>query len=102
MGAEVDLVAVRHARGSRSFALCVDGRPAAYGWVSTGSEWIGEVRVEIRPPKGEAYVWNCVTLAEHRRRGMFGALLRQLATRLQAEGLGRRWRRRARPAASRV
>jgi hypothetical protein len=91
MAVEAPLVALRHRRGCRSFALCVEERPAAYGWVSTDPEWIGEARLTLRPGAREAYVWNCLTLERHRRRGMFGSLLRQLSTRLQAEGLTRLW-----------
>jgi GNAT superfamily N-acetyltransferase len=91
MGLEGDLVSHRLERGCRAFAVCVDDRPAAYCWVSTGPEWIGEIRLQLRPAGGEAYLWNCFTLDPHRRRGMFQALLVQVAARLKAEGTRRLW-----------
>ncbi|HVD02460.1 MAG TPA: GNAT family N-acetyltransferase [Candidatus Dormibacteraeota bacterium] len=91
MGSESDLVATRLGRGCRAFVACLGDEVAAYGWVSSSPEWIGEVRLQICPGEGEAYLWNCVTLGPHRRRGFFGALIEQVAARLQAEGLSRLW-----------
>ncbi|MDQ6741776.1 MAG: GNAT family N-acetyltransferase, partial [Candidatus Dormibacteraeota bacterium] len=71
MGAEGDLVLARLARGCRCLAVRSGGEVAGYGWLSTGPEWIGELGLEIRPAPGEIYVWNCVTLPAHRRRGLF-------------------------------
>jgi hypothetical protein len=63
----------------------------AYGWVSTGPEWIGELGLEIRPAAGEAYVWNCVTVPSHRYRGCFRALLVHLTRTAREEGVPRLW-----------
>ncbi len=63
----------------------------AYGWLSSGPEWIGELGLELRSAPGEAYVWNCLTLPAHRRRGVFSALLRGMATQARIEGLVRLW-----------
>jgi GNAT superfamily N-acetyltransferase len=62
-----------------------------YGWLSAKSEWIGEVELEISPAAGEAYIWNCVTLAPHRRKGVFRSLVTSLVAQGRAEGLGRLW-----------
>jgi len=67
------------------------GEIAGYGWLSTGPEWIGELGIEIRPGPGEIYVWNCVTLPAHRRRGLFRALLQTAVESARREGLGRLW-----------
>src|SRR6266851_5725936 len=75
MGDEGDLVEVRLARGCRCFGGWIDGELAGYGWLSTGSEWIGELELEIRPSVGEGYIWNCFTLADKRRRGVLRAVL---------------------------
>jgi len=91
MGHEGDRVGPRHARGCRSFAAIDGGRLVSYGWLSTGPEWIGELGLEIVPSAGEAYVWNCVTLAPHRRRGRYRALLEGIVSRARAEGLARLW-----------
>jgi ribosomal protein S18 acetylase RimI-like enzyme len=62
-----------------------------YGWVSTAAEWIGEPQLEIRPARGEAYIWNCATLPAHRRKGVFGAVLRTIKAQLKGDGLSRVW-----------
>jgi GNAT superfamily N-acetyltransferase len=86
MGAEGDLAATRLARGSRCFAVWLDESLGGYGWLSTGPEWIGELQLEIKPRDREGYVWNCVTLREHRRRGVFRSLVTGIS--LVARGLG--------------
>jgi hypothetical protein len=91
MGPDGDLAGPRLDRGCRAFAGWRDGGLVAFGWLSTGPEWIGELGLEIRPATGEGYIWNCVTLAPHRRQGHFQALLRCLAAHAHGEGLSRLW-----------
>jgi hypothetical protein len=91
MGSEGELVALRLARGCRCFTAFAGDEIAAYGWLSTGAEWIGEIRLEIKPEAGEAYVWNCLTLAAHRRHGMFRSMLVRISSVLQEEGATRLW-----------
>ncbi len=91
MGADGDLAAVRLDRGCRAFGGWKEDALVAFGWVSTGAEWIGELGLEIRPGPGEAYIWNCVTLEPHRRQGYFQALVRCIAAQAHAEGLSRLW-----------
>jgi GNAT superfamily N-acetyltransferase len=91
MGAEGDLVDLRLSRGCRAFVGYAAGEVVAFGWLSSGAEWIGELGVEIRPPAGEAYVWNCFTLPAHRHRGYFRALLGQMVAITRDEGTSRLW-----------
>jgi GNAT superfamily N-acetyltransferase len=91
MGPDGDLVQARLARGCRCFAVRRDGELAGYGWLSTGPEWIGELELEITPGAGEAYIWNCFTLAQHRRRGVLRALLAGIRARAQSDGIARVW-----------
>jgi hypothetical protein len=91
MGSEGDLVSTRLARGCRCFAAFEGGEIAGYGWLSTQPEWIGEIQVEITPGPGEGYIWNCVTLTEHRRRGVFASMLVGLTAWGRGEGLTRMW-----------
>jgi len=91
MGAEGDLVATRMARGCRCFGVWVGGELAGYGWMSTKPEWIGELELTITPRAGEGYIWNCFTLAPHRRRGVLRALLAGIRERARDEGLSRLW-----------
>jgi GNAT superfamily N-acetyltransferase len=91
MGQEGDLVSLRLARGCRCFVVRVHDELAAYGWLSTGPEWIGELGLEIRPAAAEAYIWNCVTLPAQRRRGLFRTLLSALIRQARHDQLSRLW-----------
>jgi GNAT superfamily N-acetyltransferase len=91
MEAESGLVPGRLARGSRCFGAWVGHELVGYGWLSTRSEWIGEVELEIHLPAGEAYVWNCVTLARHRRKGVFRSVVTAIVGQAHKEGLARLW-----------
>lgn len=75
MGPDGDLVEPRLARGCLCFAVWIDGAVAGFGWLSTGPEWIGELQLEIKPRQREGYIWNCVTLPEHRQKGVFRSLV---------------------------
>jgi len=91
MGPEGDLVAIRLQRRCRCFGAWSGDQLVAYGWLSSGPEWIGELGLEIRPGPGEAYVWNCVTLPDQRRRGVFRNLLQCVVRTAAEEGLQRLW-----------
>jgi len=91
MGEEASLVRPRFARGCRCFAVMIDASVAGYGWLSTRPEWIGELQLEITPNPGEAYIWNCATVAEHRRKGIFRSLLGGIYETARGEGIKRLW-----------
>jgi hypothetical protein len=91
MGREASLVRPRFARGVRCFAVMVDGSIAGYGWLSTQPEWIGELQLEINPGPGNGYIWNCATVVEQRRKGIFRALLVGISNLALADGLRRLW-----------
>jgi hypothetical protein len=91
MASEGELAGLRMARGCRCFAAIEGDSVTAYGWLSISAEWIGEIRLEITPAAGEAYVWNCLTLPAHRRQGMFRAVLVRISSVLKAEGVTRLW-----------
>jgi GNAT superfamily N-acetyltransferase len=91
MEPEGDLVAERLSRGCRCFAVWVEGAVAGYGWLSTSPEWIGEIQLEIAPKAGEGYIWNCFTLPEHRRQGVFRSMVKGITAVGAREGLTRMW-----------
>jgi len=91
MGPEGDLVDARLARGCRCFAVLTGGAVAGYGWLSAGPEWIGEIQLEIRPGPGEGYIWNCFTMPEHRRQGVFRSVIRGITSVAARGGLTRLW-----------
>jgi ribosomal protein S18 acetylase RimI-like enzyme len=81
----------RFQRGKRCFVGLVEGKLACWGWVSHEDEWIGEMKVTFRLEEGEAYIWDCVTLPDFRRQGLFSALINHMARDLQKEGMVRVW-----------
>jgi len=91
MGREAGLVPARMARGSRCFGAWLGHELVGYGWLSSKPEWIGEIELEIAPIEGEAYIWNCVTLDPHRRKGVFRSIVTSLVAQGREEGLTRLW-----------
>lgn len=81
----------RLAAGRRCFGAWIEGRIAAYGWVSQAAECIGELEREIQLPAGEAYIWDCVTLPPYRRQRLYSALLSHIIARLRSERMQRVW-----------
>src|SRR5271165_5526143 len=77
--------------GSACFAAWVDGRIATYGWVSWGTERIGELERSLRMQPDEAYIWDCATVLPYRRRGLYSALLGRIAMWLRDQGMHRVW-----------
>jgi hypothetical protein len=91
MGQDGDLVAARFARGCRCFAVWIDGDVGGYGWLSMSPEWVGELQLEISPRPNEGYIWNCVTVSEQRRKGIFRSLLIGISSVARQDGLRRLW-----------
>jgi GNAT superfamily N-acetyltransferase len=91
MGQEAGLVPGRLARGSRCFGAWIGHELVGYGWLSAKSEWIGELELEIAPAAREAYIWNCVTLAPHRRKGVFRTVVTSVVATAREEGLAKLW-----------
>ena len=81
----------RFENGRRCYAAWVDGKLAAYGWVSPDEEYIGELNLHIKLVPGEAYIWDCATVPAFRHRHLYSALLVYIVGELQAEGLCRVW-----------
>ena len=46
---------------------------------------------EIKPGRGEAYIWNCATDPRHRQKGFFRAIVRGIVDQARKEGLARVW-----------
>jgi GNAT superfamily N-acetyltransferase len=91
MDPDGDLVAARLARDCLCFGAFAKGALVGYGWLSRGPEWIGELQLEIKPREREAYIWNCVTLPEHRRRGVFRSLVAGISGAARRLGAQRVW-----------
>ncbi|HLF26827.1 MAG TPA: GNAT family N-acetyltransferase [Anaerolineae bacterium] len=85
------LVLERFDASRRCYAAYVEGRIAAYGWVSFDEEWIGEIHLRIRLAPGEAYIWDCATLPAYRRYRLYTTLLAHIVNQLRDERLRRAW-----------
>jgi len=75
----------------RCFSLKVAGEIAAYGLVSRGVEYVGELERHFHFGDDEAYIWDCTTLAKWRGQRLYTALLSHIIHRLRADGLRRVW-----------
>jgi GNAT superfamily N-acetyltransferase len=64
--------------GHRAYVACIDGEPAAWGWVATRAATIGELGATLALPAGHRYLWNFVTRPEHRGRGVYPRLLEHI------------------------
>lgn len=68
-------IRARFAEGHRAYLARVDGAAAAWGWVATAHAEIGELGLRFPVPSGERYLWNFVTWAPYRGRGIYPVLL---------------------------
>lgn len=75
----------------RCFVARFEGEIAAYGWVSTCAECVGEMEREIGLQSDEVYVWDCFTWPDYRRQRLFSSLLSYINTKLADEGYRRIW-----------
>ena len=81
----------RFESGRRCHVAQVEGKLAAYGWVSLEEEFVGELSLHLTLLPGEAYIWDCVTLPAFRRNHLYSALLTYILTNLRVETLHRVW-----------
>ena len=84
-------ILTRFASGRRCFGAWIEGRLAAYGWVSRCTECIGEQEREIQMSPHEAYIWDCATRPEYRGQRLYSALLSHVVAALREEGVRRVW-----------
>lgn len=92
MGLDVPAIMLqRFATGRHCYAARVDGKLAAYGWVTFDEEAIGELGLRFRLKAGEAYIWDCATLPAYRGQLLYPALLSYIVSELDAAGLRRVW-----------
>jgi GNAT superfamily N-acetyltransferase len=94
--AQVDAIApeallLRRELGRQCYAGWVEGKIAAYGWLTRGPEWVGEFQRKLNVADGEAYIWDCATLPAHRRLHLFSALIGSVAGQLARQGLRQVW-----------
>lgn len=97
MGAPADIVAERFRGGDRAWvAWCFrtpDGRDflAGYLWVSVGEHVDEPVQRLLRFAPDECYGWGAGVHEDHRRRGLFTALLETAGAAMRDEGCRVMW-----------
>lgn len=89
-GADAEIMK-RFSTGRRCYTAWVGSQLAAYGWVSFQEEYIGELNLWIHLQRGEAYIWDCVTLPAFRSQHLYSALLSYMLAELRMEPLHRVW-----------
>jgi len=72
--------------GHRAYVATIDGVPAAWGWVASSVATVGEVGATLTLGYGERYLWNFVTLAAFRGRGIYPRLLNAMVLAESDEG----------------
>ncbi len=75
MARPVTQIEERLAAGHRAYLASRDGIATAWGWVATRTARIGEVDATLTLPPAHRYLWNFVTLREHRGLGIYPRLL---------------------------
>ena len=65
----------RFNNGHRAYVASIYGVPAAWGWIASSVANVNESGATLSLAHGERYLWNFVTLATFRGRGIFPRLL---------------------------
>lgn len=77
-GRSVEEIERRFANGHRAYVAWRKEQPAAWGWVATRGATIGELSATFAMADDERYLWNFVTLPEHRGLGIYPRLLQAI------------------------
>lgn len=86
----IDEMTARFDAGHRAYVAWRNEEPAGWGWVATMTAHIGELSASFAIPNGERYLWNFVTLPEHRGLGVYPRLL-QAIVRAESREAERFW-----------
>lgn len=60
-------------------------------WVTTSGAWTRELRAYLRPPPGDAYIYESFTHPDARGEGLYPFALRKIASHAAGQGLDRLW-----------
>ncbi len=88
---DAEPVLARFARGCQCMIARIDGRLVSYGWLTFDEERIGSLGLTVHLSSGEAYIWDCATLASFRGQRLYPALLSYMIRELQTAGFQRVW-----------
>ena len=88
---DTEPVVQRLQRGCQCHIARVEGQLVSYGWITFDEERIGSLGLSVRLLPGEAYIWDCATLAIYRGQRLYPALLTHIQRALHASGFCRIW-----------
>jgi hypothetical protein len=60
-------------------------------WMTSDGAWTRELQRCLRPPPGDAYVYESFTRADARGRGIYPFALRAISSRVRQQGVARLW-----------
>lgn len=81
----------RFERGCHCHIVRVEEQLVSYGWITFDREDIGSLGLSVHLLPGEAYIWDCATLATYRGQRLYPALLSYMLRELRASGFQRVW-----------
>lgn len=88
---DIEPVTWRFERGCHCYLARNAGQLVSYGWITFDEEDIGSLGLKVRLQHGEAYIWDCATLAAYRGQRLYPALLSVMVRELRAAGYWRAW-----------
>jgi GNAT superfamily N-acetyltransferase len=86
-----DLIQERLHNGRRCFILKHDDQIVTYGWVTHGTESVGELERQFNFQDVEAYIWHCGTVEKWQGQRCYSTLLSHIIHQLLAEGTACLW-----------
>jgi Acetyltransferase (GNAT) family len=76
---------------TRCYLVIVEQRFVHSSWVTTRAAWTREIRRFLRPPEGDAYVYESFTRPEMRGKGMYPFALGSICAALARDGIKKIW-----------
>ncbi|MDQ3767351.1 MAG: GNAT family N-acetyltransferase [Actinomycetota bacterium] len=73
------------------FVVESKGRLLHATWVTTSGAWTRELKGYLRPPQGDAYIYESFTRSDARGKGLYPFALRRIASHAAARGLDNLW-----------
>lgn len=73
------------------FVVESKGRLLHATWVTTSGAWTRELKGYLRPPRGDAYIYESFTRPDARGKGLYPFALRRIASHAAGSGLDNLW-----------
>jgi GNAT superfamily N-acetyltransferase len=83
--------AARLSESTRCFLVISEGVAIHATWVTTAAAWTRELKRYLRPPAGDAYIYESFTRADARGRGTYPLALAYIAKDAAERRIGRLW-----------